>query len=250
MKAIKTLVLLGIIFLCGVFIYAKFSSVGADDNYFNTHFRGQLAKYPVLRKILSLHYDGDSRSDYLGSRFSKISIEVDALSDASIDRDLLDRFTQAVGDITGKRASYYISDSSIPVFDVFNDGIVRQIVDQYHHPTIESDTANLYVLFLTQKEDDTKQLGSTYQDYGIVIDQKSLQDFTQDSPVTLQTYEYSTMLHEFGHQLGLGHNNEPGCLMNPSAEMSHEAKANPDLVVTDFCDLEKQQIAAQKLQAN
>jgi len=53
-------------------------------------------------------------------------------------------------------------------------------------------------------------------------------------------------LHEFGHQLGLGHNDRENCLMTAKAESNGEAQWNPRLVLTDFFDYEKGLIELEK----
>ena len=50
----------------------------------------------------------------------------------------------------------------------------------------------------------------------------------------------SLLLHEFGHQLGLGHNATSGCLMNAQTEFSDGGKLLEK--INDFCPDEKNQI--------
>ncbi len=247
MRFLKGLLLVAFILLCGGFIYAKVGSLGAPDNYFNTHYRLQLDRYPVMRQVLGLHSYGDGRADYLGTRYGKITIEVDVLDGVMVDKDVLTRFVAKVQDITGKPTSYFISDTNLPYANPTNADVAH-IVNFYRN-TGSGDSASLYLLLADTSKDNGKQLGSTYDEFGIVLYDQAVKDFTAGSFDTYESYSFSTLLHEFGHQLGLEHNDQTGCLMNAKAETSDQPKPFANLVITNFCQFEKQEIAAQKLLA-
>lgn len=237
------------ILICAFFILAKLGSLGPENNYFNSHFRLKLAKNPVFRKVLTLQNDGDSRSDYLGSGKSKILIEVDAMQGINVDLGLVDRFANAVSNITGKNVNYLVSDVDMTNFEV-DDSQIQTLADKYHNIEPDNNTAILYLMLLSKKQGEAKQIGSTYKDFGIVVYVGSVEDFTQSTSATYRNYLFSTTLHEFGHQIGLGHNEEAGCIMNPKAETNDIAQLDPDNVVTDFCHFEQKLIAQQKSLAN
>lgn len=243
-KILKGLLILIIIFLALVIII-KVESVGPDTNYFNTHFRENLARVPFLRRFFKLDYDGDSRSDYLGNRFSKILIEVDAMQGENLDLELFDRLTKAVSQITGKQTDYIISNTDIPQSETTEEDAAK-IQKQYQNAATEPNTASLYLLVLSRKKDEPKQIGSTLGNNAIILYAGSVEDFTERAAGSFRNYLFSTLLHEFGHQIGLGHNNEPGCLMNPKAEINDIARLNPDDVVTNFCPSELSEISSLK----
>jgi hypothetical protein len=242
----KILFLLAIILVCGAFVYAKIASLGPEDNYFNTYYRGQVAVYPAMRKILGLHYDGDAKSDYLGSGYKKIFIEVDALNDIDPDTRLLDRFAAKVESITGKQVSYLVSNTEIPL-TTLTDNQVASVVGKYKNAAVPPGEAGLYLLFAGSKKDEPKLLGATHQENSIILYQEALKEFTKDSSATFGNYAFSTLLHEFGHQLGLDHNDISGCLMNPKAENNDTARFNPGDIIIDFCELEMKELARLKL---
>ena len=246
-RTVKTVLLLLLIAACGLFIYAKSQSLGPDTNYFNTHFRPALDRNPLMRKILSLHNDGDALSDYLGSRYDKISIEVDITEGTEADRSVLDRFAQAVQAITGKQTSYLISDANLPFYNQ-NDDQIDSIARLYQN-VFPSNTATLYVLLMDTKRGQPLLLGQTYHEDGIVIFQQAVKNFAGGNSLIYENYDYSTLLHEFGHQIGLDHNNQEGCLMNPKADSSDRPSDYAFQIVTDFCPLEYGQINQLKASA-
>ncbi len=243
-KIFKELLLTAVILFCAGFIYGRISAAGPQTDYFNSHWRTTLDRTPVLRQILGLHDNGDARSDYLGSRFSSIYITVNAVYDVTVDTAVLDRFAAAVRDVTGKPASYRVVYNNISQTDLSDDDVAG-IFNRYHSP-IPSGAASLTVLIADTHQNEPNLLGSTFQEYGIVMYKKTLEGFTSAAPSTLGNYELSTLLHEFGHQIGLGHNNIPGCLMNSQAEQNNAAITDPAFVVTDFCQPELEQINMQK----
>lgn len=247
MMSRKVLLLCIFILLCGGFIYAKLESMGPPDNFFNTHTRLQIDKYSWLRNVFGFHSYGNARQDYLGPRYGKILIEVDVLDGVTVDTAMLKNFADKVQSITGKPTTYFISDTNLPYSNLtVND--VEHIVHLYRN-VFSGDSANLYVLLADTSKDDPKQLGSTYNEYGIVLYESEVKNFTSYSPDTYESYAYSTLLHEFGHQLGLEHDTETGCLMNAKAETNDQPQLFVGEVTTDFCYSEMQQIDAQKLLA-
>lgn len=235
-------ILLGIIVLSFGFVVLSFASRGQEDNYFNRKLRDNFAAQPFFRRILSLHFDGDAKADYLGERYEKILIEVDVMDSLSVSAATLEFLANRIAQAAGKQVSYLISDGKVPYQEFVNGDKLRELVGRYRNHKTNQDRSVLYVLYAAEFENEPDRLGSTFDEYGIVLYTKALERFTRNSPATLSNYEASTALHEFGHQIGLSHNRERGCLMNEHAEEAHVAAQNPEDVIIDFCEFEKDQI--------
>ena len=243
-KAAKILVLLLFIVLTFTFVILRMLANGSEDNFFNQKYRVALAKNPLLRNLLALHFDGDGRFDYLGQTNKKLWIEIDAMAGLSIPQDSLDLLAKKIAGVTGEDVLFFDSDANIPFQAAVGQDQVKQLVDRYKNfqPT---DGAYLYLLYLNSSSTDAQLLGSTYQEYGIVLYDQALKDLTQESPQTFSDYVQSTALHEFGHQLGLPHNKQANCLMNSLADTSAVMWQAPSDVLVDFCDYEKLLIRAE-----
>lgn len=230
--------LLIIVFSFG-FAWLKIQARGPETNDFNQRWRARFARSAWLRNSLGLHWDGDARTDYLGSGYKKILVEADIMDTEGVYLGALDTLTQKIQEATGKPTTYLISDRHIPYQREVSDGDIKKITKQNRTHKNTSDTATLYLLYLSRDAETASLLGKTFEEYGLVLFGDSLADFTQNSSDTEARYQESTALHEFGHQLGLPHDAEPGCLMQEKAETNDQVQVRPEEVITDFCDLEK-----------
>ncbi len=228
------------------FVVLKSQANGSEDNYFNQELRARFAAYPLLRSILNLRYDGDARADYLGDSFEKIVIEVDSMENIDVHYESLDLLQDRVKEITGKQTVYVISDSNIPYTQTVDDAALADLTLKYRNRKSGGDAAALYVLYVSREDSKPDLLGSTHEEYGIVLFYDTVADFTKGNTSVLRSYEGSTLLHEFGHQIGLPHNSDEGCLMNETADQGQVLYEDAGEVVTDFCEYELNQILSTK----
>jgi predicted Zn-dependent protease len=237
-----------IVVLLSIVILISFSliilstlSKGPENNFFNAKYRANFAKYPLIRNILNLHSDGDARSDYLSGN-KQIVLEVDEMQGLQIPQTALDLLVKNISKATGKQAKYIISNSDIPFTGSVDDKQIDEIAKKYGNFSNTSTESVLYVLYLNEFENQDNHLGSTYRDDGVLLFAKPLQDFSQNFPQAFADNVESTALHEFGHQLGLAHNQVPGCLMQAYADDFDLFYGGQNGVITDFCDYELTQI--------
>lgn len=241
-KFITGIILLIIIVLSFGFVWLKSSALGAENNYFNRKLRSNFAAIPAFRKFLGLHYDGDGKADYLSGRYEKILIEVDVMNNLGMQLEALDTLTAKIQDLTSKSTSYIVSDRNVPYSRELSKEEIDKVVQKYRNHKSKDDTATIYLLYGSRDQDNPNLLGITHQEYGIVLFGDAISDFTRNNPKTSASYEASTVLHEFGHQIGLPHNGRPDCLMNEQVEEARIYLEKPEDVVIDFCEYEKEQI--------
>lgn len=231
------------------FVGLKLAASGPDDNYFNRNLRTKLAQSPGWRSILDLHYDGDAAADYLGTRYGSIFMEVKAEAGLALGAGVLHRLSKEIETLTGKPVDYEVSATYITDADA-NTKTPQELAEIYRTGKAQGAAASLFLLLLAASPDDPDLLGLTLREDGIVLYLRALSDFTERALWVLPDYQFSTFLHEFGHQLGLGHNELPGCLMNEHAERKGGYLELSGDVITDFCPEEYKQIAKIKAQVN
>jgi hypothetical protein len=239
MKRAIVALLIIVIFVNFVFIILRAQALGPENNFFNTRLREKFARVEFLRHVLGLHYDGDGKSDYLSHKYSKIFIEVDSMDGLQVPDASLKLLAEKISDITGKPTTYAVSNTHIPYVSVLTEGQISDTVNQNRNYKNHDDTAVLYLLYVSKVSDDVQEVGSSYEESGILLFDSVLVDFTSSNPSTFNNYVESTALHEFGHQLGLPHNNYSDCLMQASVDMGYNGYTTPAGVIVDFCDYEK-----------
>ena len=239
-KIIQIVLLVVIIIINALFLVVWFWSQGSGDNYFNKNLRINFIQSSFLRNIFSWHDVGEGRYDYLGKKPQKISINVYAMTGMNISLDILQELTDKIQNLTGKPVSYSFANMFIPYAPQISTNDKDTLLNKYLSQNSDSVQINLFIL--SQSDQEPNLLGLTYKERSIIIFNKALEDFTKNNPTTFSKYQLSTILHEFGHQLGLNHNDKANCLMAEHAEINHLAKDNPADIVVDFCDYEKQLI--------
>jgi predicted Zn-dependent protease len=238
--------LLLFILITSSFTILKLLANGAEDSFFNTKYRAKVAGVPTLRKIFGMHFDGDAASDYLGDRYKKIFVEIDTMQGITMPKEAMDLLIEKIRQTTGKEVSAFQFES-IPATPTVTMDQIDSVVARYRNNIESKDTANLYILYLSQMDSEqSSNIGSTYNEYGVLLFDAPLQSLTQRNPKTLAEYIESTALHEFGHQIGLPHNDLPHCLMNPAIDEGEVIRELASDVLVDFCDYEKELIQTNK----
>jgi hypothetical protein len=236
-KGFVKIFLLLIIAGCTVVVLVVLGARGSDDNYFNKNVRHRLSRHEFFRNLFRLHYDGDARSEYLGQSKTQIQIRVGIEDAATVPDSIWQEFAAQVEFVTSKRTAYEVIDNSL-VAALPTEKLFTELEPE----TKEPGTAYVYVAVLGADSANPDTLGKTFKEHGIIFFKEALDSFTSSTPATYTTYAVSTLLHEFGHQIGLPHNNEPACLMNEHAESDGIPKNHPSLTVTNFCAFEEEQI--------
>jgi predicted Zn-dependent protease len=243
----KTFILILIIVVSGLFIYLKMQSLGDEQSYFNQRTRFTLGKYGWVRTILGLQKDGDARAHYLLGD-SVITVEVVDSGSVDIDERALESFQDKITQYTGRETVLYKTDTIKS--GILTQADLQEIVQKNHrHRTPGS--PNLFIVYADDFESNGDEVGRTYEDFGMVLSHGRLASLTSGSHSAFRQYVESTMLHEFGHQIGLGHNQDPNCVMNEVVESPKRAAGFTGIYTpTKFCQLELEQLEAIKNQLN
>lgn len=238
----KKILLLAIILALGVFIYLKIEAAGDPKSYFNQTTRYTLAKYASLRTILGLHNPGDARAEYVLSSKPIYIVWFKPLTE-ELDPTLLDRFANLVGSYTGRKVELIkggrLDDITVPYENLgtykFNSGAGLG-------------STPILVFFTTDYSTrKANEFSTTYLESGIVISLSAHKKLLGSGNRNLQSYLLSSLLHEFGRQVGLEDNSTLKCVMNsqkgPNGEALRFSAISPP---EDFCEKEKIQIKAIK----
>jgi predicted Zn-dependent protease len=247
--SIKALLLIIVIAAASVFIYLKIMSLGDPNSNFNQTTRYSLGKKPWVRTVLSLHNDGDARGEYFCTNCGPLVIEWFKPQTEEVNKNILEQFAKSVTEYTGRQAQAIeggpVGDSILSKSNL-SSLTVKKFAQKIPNASI------LYIFFVEDyKPRDAQELSTTYGESAMLVSLNAHRAFLKNYPSQLDIYLFSTLLHEFGHEIGLQHNNDSSCVMyahagiggQPMEVYSHETP-------TDFCPAEQNQINQLRVQYN
>ncbi len=241
--SIKVFILLIVILVSGLFVYIKAQTLGSENSTFNQTTRYNLGKRPIVRKILGLHKDSDARSEFLAGN-NPISIEVAQVVGGGLTQQAIDSFVIEVKKITGRDVHVYYVDG-------IKEGTLSSLdldqISKVKMRNFEPESSQFLIIYANDFDSITDEVGRTYKEYGMVLSDAKLKNLTSGYSVSLPQYQLSTMLHEFGHQIGMDHNQLEGCIMNKEVESPKPADIfSSSFTPVEFCPSELDNIQSIK----
>lgn len=235
---IKTFGLLILIVILGSFVYLTSAVRGNENSHFNQTTRYKLGQYGWVRALFSLHKNGDAKMQYLfGS--GPIVLEIVQATGVELHPESIDSLA---------RSSSQLINRTVQIFNVdiiksgqLTDADIWTVVKEKRRHYLPGQP-NFFVI-VADDYVGGKEIGKTFQEFGAVISYNRLKEVTSNYSALLEQYLGSIILHEFGHQLGLNHNDGSNCIMNAKIE-------NPDVMgifdsiytPKEFCEFEINQI--------
>jgi hypothetical protein len=234
---VKTFLLLLVIVVLGAFVYIAVNVRGDLNSGFNQGFRYKLGRYGFFRALFGLHNDGDAREQYLLGE-GPLVVEVVEPLNYDIPDELINSFSRKIGNLIGREIINYNVDS-IPSGSLSEDDLEKIVKEKRRH--FLPGQPNLFIIYAEDYVGRRDEVGKTYKEFGILLSYNRLKEITNQQPEAFKQYLETTVLHEFGHQVGLPHNDQSGCIMNekvnrPQAQGFFDGFYTPG----DYCVQEKQ----------
>lgn len=241
MKKLATVVLIFLIIITVSYSTIRIASNSSNEaNWFNKTWREKFSRVPFFRTIFLLHWDGDARANYLLSDpFTSLRIEIDKYDQCDFSENVITQVVQEIESITGKYGMVTVTESdTIPLAKgQYTSDEIRGMKQRYQDFKSGGGEVALYILCINEYEEIPTNIGHTTQEDGIVFFWYKIFKITKGKEELLDDYVSSTILHEFGHQLGIGHIESPWCLMDESIE-SPPTDLRLSFIPTVYCDEE------------
>jgi predicted Zn-dependent protease len=245
MRKFVTVFLLLIIVGSFGFAFIRFQANDGDQqNWFNQHGRSSFAQSSFLRSAFGLHWDGDGQYMYLSARPPALTLVVHAESGRQLTENVKNQLVQNLTKVVQKSNGVQVIDGSTVStrLDSYSREQVRALASQSKFRQDIDNSATLHIFLLSRFTDTPSNIGMTVREDGVVVFMDAIADLTQSNQASADAYILSTILHEFGHQLGLGHVDSPDCIMASEVENPQGYFSTP----TQYCSEELQLIETQR----
>ncbi len=202
------------------------------DNFFNRNLRASFIKSDTLRRIFHLNFDGDARAFYFSK--NKITVEVVWMEGVFLDREAISRAVENISKVTGNEVT--VEYNNYPISSLEAGSSLSDLEKKYRDISFSPSKPSLLLMALPYDVDNKSRIGTTLGSTTVVLYVSAIDDLVSKNKEQVSKLQEGTVLHEFGHQLGLDHNNKEGCLMNPQAEINGSYGASN--WITNFCEYE------------
>lgn len=237
MKLIFEICLLVVLFIFFSIFYAlHFADPG---NFIDRELRPALISSPFSRRLFNLNRIGDWQKTYSQSN-SPLKVQV--WFDPAFTPNLkLESWLNAmVKDTTARETAIAINPLEPPPSQYLADADLKQLHKQY---TPQSDSLTLFLL--GESSASPTNAGLVLYPNSIFIFETTINHLT-DRPDLQDKLELSTLMHEWGHLLGLDHINQDGCIMSEKVEVYDSRLFRGSNLPTRYCGEELYQLGTLK----
>jgi len=213
-----------------------FASFNLQTDYLkgvNETFRHTFIKNFTLRHLFKLNQPGDAKSDYYNAKpFSKLKVEIYNSSFGTLYTSTEDLIkNNGFGQVVKKPSGVTINERNLndvpsDVDSHYLDDLAKSV------PKYTKDTAILRIYILSKYAPHQTFLGMTIGAYAFAIFKSSIEEGSENDQIR-QDSEWSTILHEMGHLLGIGHIGYENCVMKGIIDVPNSGAVS--LISTEYC---------------
>ncbi len=220
--------------ICAVYL-AKFK----NESEWGGIIKDAMVKYPDLVRLVNLDKPGDAKYIFLAKNPDEVKVHIYYPGILKPDEEV-DDWINSFTNVTANRKAIITKtrDDSLGFVSEYSEFGLRELVNQYHKNSGDED---LKIIYLTASIENPTNIGMTRNRDEIFIFKKTLNNLSDDS-ATLNKFEKSTLIHEWGHLLGLDHIEKEECIMNEKVEVVDGGGFALNRIPQDYCPEELQQI--------
>lgn len=219
-------------------------------NSFNQDNRESFLKSGIAKKLLFLNRPGDDRFDYLADKKKTVIVEVDYQRGRQPDSQVEGWIALMILETLRKNSDIRLAEQDeIVNVESFSDRELIEAARESRDFKTSDDKNYLHLLFVSASSEMPTNTGLTLTGREIFIFKDNINSLSERKTVR-EAVEKSTIMHEFGHLLGLDHVNQNNCVMSKSVEVYGNRRFQFDNIPLDFCQESLDALMRMKIAAN
>jgi hypothetical protein len=232
MKLFKTIVVFFIILFVLIIPLAIFLIKFGNNSSFSKYVKGEVIKYPGLALFLNLNEPGDGRFLYLGPHHQQIRINIYSVNNTRVNESVTDWMNEIVSETTGKK----IVVSDLRPVEYKNNGLlgdndlnnIRKII-----VTEAGSVSDLNIVYTSSYSQKPSSIGLVIHRDTIFVFEDALKKLSEKSDIK-NILEKTTIMHEWGHLLGIDHVYNDDCIMSEIVEV-YDDPTYGKMLPTKYC---------------
>ena len=237
-KIIILLITLAIFLVLIIIVVVKFK----NETVLSGLLRREIIKNQYLVNLINLNQPGDARLLYLNSKELTIRVELGYLRNSKIEDEVEFWIKDMVFETIEKDVDVHTSILDIAKKEAYSDEDLNEIRESFID-RFESEP-KLYVFYLTKREEIESNVGITLHRDTIFIFKDAMETLTEQGQ-TLKRLERSTLMHEWGHLLGVEHIDSPDCIMSDFIEVENKTFYQERDIPIKYCPETTQKLRVQ-----
>lgn len=218
-----------------VFLLNRFR-IADPVNGFNREYRQFFLRSSVFRKLLFLNEVGDLRYEYLLSEKPVVLVEVDYQEGKNPDEKIEEWVEKIISTTVRKKVNVRVSEDEVIGNGVeFSDKELREIAKNSQDYFAGEGEVYLHIIYVSKSKEAVSNSGLALTKDSIFIYRDSIDGLSESEDIR-ERIEESTIKHEFGHQLGLGHMEEENCIMSELVEVYDNRKYQFYNIPLEYCE--------------
>lgn len=230
----KLFIELLILIILSTYLILFYSFHWADpENTINVELRPIINRQKITKNLFKLNRVGDNVFTYTNPQHKQITVEVDYQSDITLTPELDLWINNMINNTLGKKVEVIIDDKNqlTPKPSYTDQELFHLTSSQSHY---KSTTPYLHIIYLSNSSEVPTNAGRVVNQDTIFMFANVLNSLSNKDDINLML-EQSTLMHEYGHLLGIKHIDQENCIMSELVEVYGSSRYQGGNIPTEFC---------------
>ncbi len=228
LKTVVVIFTLAVFLVLVLIVLVKFR----DDSAFAQKLKKEVIRKPFLVDILNLNHPGDARYVFFDPDSNTISVILLYHEGFKHNEKVEIWLREMILETLSKKAQINSIELSTIEKDSYSNNDLNEIRDEVRDRFGKQ--YDLFIIYLSKYQKDESNIGITLHRDTIFIF-KGAQIILTNQISTLNRLERSTLMHEWGHLLGIEHVDDPSCIMSKFVEVEQTAFYKEKDIPVEYC---------------